>query len=76
MLLWLSLITKIPFDLVRFDDDALPVQADVSIDKSEAATTTQKLENFGKKYLQFAGMEGVGASLLLSGLYTRYATPA
>jgi hypothetical protein len=75
VLLWLSLITKIPFDLVRFDDgDTFPVQENSGTDELiTAAATAQKLENLGKKYLQFPGMEGVGASLLLSGLYTRYA---
>lgn len=78
VLLWLSLITKIPFDLVRFDDDddVLRAQKEAGTRKSEArTTTTAKLENLGKKYLEHAGMEGVGASLLLSGLYTRYASP-
>ena len=77
VLLWLSLITKIPFDLVRFDDgDTLPAQEDSGrggLETATATATAQKLENLGKKYLQFPGMEGIGASLLLSGLYTRYA---
>jgi len=64
VLLWLSLIIKIPFGLVRFDDgDAFPVQENSGTGELETATATvQKLENLGKKYLQFPGMEGIGAS--------------
>ncbi|KAF8319117.1 TBCD protein [Clavulina sp. PMI_390] len=61
VLLWLSLITKIPFDLARFD----------TAQAHDAKATAETLEAIGKKYLDFAGMEGVGAALLLTGLYTR-----
>lgn len=70
VLLWLSLITKIPFDLDRFDEAGGAGGGWVSA-SGGSMTTAQTLEYIGKKYLEYAGMEGVGASLLLAGLYTR-----
>lgn len=70
VLLWLSLITKIPFDFDRFDDGADAEDARGSVTK-KSMTTAQTLEQLGKKYLIYAGLEGVSAALLLAGLYTR-----
>ncbi|KAF9454706.1 ARM repeat-containing protein [Macrolepiota fuliginosa MF-IS2] len=59
MMLWLSLIAMIPFDLAQFDDDANP------------GHTARSLESVGKTYLGNAGLERESAALLLSRLYMR-----
>jgi hypothetical protein len=59
MMLWLSLIAMIPFDLAKFDDE------------SNLGHTARSLERIGKTYLGKAGLERDGAALLLSRLYLR-----
>lgn len=60
ILLWLSLICRIPFDLTKFDeDDSTP---------NETALT---IERIGRNLLNRSGLEREGASLLLARLYTR-----
>ena len=60
MMLWLSLVAMIPFDLAQFDDE------------SKLGHTARSLESVGKSYLGKAGLERDGAALLLSRLYMRY----
>ncbi|KAJ3566930.1 hypothetical protein NP233_g6689 [Leucocoprinus birnbaumii] len=59
MMLWLSLVAMIPFDLAQFDDE------------SKLGHTARSLESVGKSYLGKAGLERDGAALLLSRLYMR-----
>lgn len=59
MMLWLSLVVMIPFDLAQFDDE------------SKFGHTARSLESVGKLYLGKAGLERDGAALLLSRLYMR-----
>jgi hypothetical protein len=59
MMLWLSLIALIPFDLAQFDDE------------SDLGHTAKSLELVGKTYLCKAGLERDAAALLLSRLYMR-----
>jgi hypothetical protein len=59
MMLWLSLVSMLPFDLAQFDDE------------SELGHSARSLELIGKKYLGKAGLERDGAALLLSHLYMR-----
>lgn len=59
ILLWLSLICKIPFNLAQFDES------------DEIGRTADRLEGVGKGYLDRAGLEREGAAVLLSQLYTR-----
>ncbi|KAF8327012.1 ARM repeat-containing protein [Cantharellus anzutake] len=59
LILWISVIANIPFDLTRFDQDASDLD------------TASTLENLGKTYLQKSGMESESSALLLSRLYTR-----
>ncbi|KXN88249.1 Tubulin-specific chaperone D [Leucoagaricus sp. SymC.cos] len=59
MMLWLSLVAMIPFDLAQFDDE------------SKLGNTARSLEHVGKCYLRKAGLERDGAALLLSRLYMR-----
>ena len=62
LLLWLSLICMIPFDLSRFDD----------VSKTSAgASTASKLEAVGLQYLGVAGKEREGAAVLLGRLFLR-----
>ncbi|KAH7912534.1 ARM repeat-containing protein [Hygrophoropsis aurantiaca] len=59
LLLWLSLICRIPFDLEQFDEhDCLGHTADT-------------IESIAKSHLSKAGLEREGAAELLSRLYTR-----
>lgn len=60
MLLWLSLICMLPFDLAQFDEPQ-------SIGK-----TTADLEGVAKRYLAKAGVEREGAAILFARLYARY----
>jgi hypothetical protein len=71
VLLWLSLICKIPFDLARFDNSSNITSGSAPSNDSPKITTASRLEDIGKKHLSMAGMEGNGAALLLSNLYTR-----
>ncbi|KAI0917160.1 hypothetical protein AcV5_007706 [Taiwanofungus camphoratus] len=64
VLLWLSLICMIPFDLEQFDD------------RDNIGDTSAKLESLGKSFLSNAGLERDGASILLSRLYMRKDTSA
>lgn len=61
MMLWLSLIVMIPFDLTQFDDEFT------------LGHTARSLESVGKSHLGKAGLERDAAALLLSRLYTRCA---
>ncbi|TDL17863.1 ARM repeat-containing protein [Rickenella mellea] len=62
VLLWLSLICRLPFDLAQFDDDG-------SIGK-----TALDLELVAKSNLAKSGLEREGAALMLSRLYMRQDT--
>ncbi|KAI0699071.1 TBCD protein [Cytidiella melzeri] len=64
MLLWLSLICRLPFDLAQFDEPD-------SIGK-----TSSDIETVAKSYLSKAGMERQGAAILLARLYARKDTNA
>ncbi|KIJ17787.1 hypothetical protein PAXINDRAFT_167765 [Paxillus involutus ATCC 200175] len=59
VLLWLSLVSRIPFDLEQFDEQGCQGQ------------TFSALEATGKQYLDKAGLEREGAAVLLSRLYMR-----
>ncbi|KAG2010206.1 TBCD protein [Coprinopsis cinerea AmutBmut pab1-1] len=59
VLLWLSIVCMIPFDLSQLDEPG-------SIGK-----VADTVEDLGKKYLDRAGLEKEGAALLLSRLYMR-----
>ncbi|KAJ2930914.1 hypothetical protein H1R20_g6182, partial [Candolleomyces eurysporus] len=59
LLLWLSLICKIPFNLSQFDEP------------DSVGQTAAAIESLGKQYLDKAGLEREGAALLLSRLYMR-----
>lgn len=63
VLLWLSLVCRIPFDLDQFDEPGHKGQ------------TAGILEATGKQYLGYAGLERQGAAVLLSRLYMRYVPP-
>ncbi|KIM25833.1 hypothetical protein M408DRAFT_73897 [Serendipita vermifera MAFF 305830] len=60
MLLWLSLICRLPFDLASFDEIG-----------STSSTTVQRIESLGRLHLNKAGIDRDSAALLLSKLYTR-----
>lgn len=59
VLLWLSLICRIPFDLQKFDDAAQPGE------------TANAIEAVGKDRLNMAGLERDGAATLLSHFFAR-----
>ncbi|KAH9942878.1 ARM repeat-containing protein [Amylocystis lapponica] len=59
VLLWLSLICMIPFDLEQFDE------------RDSVGETAEKIETVGKSYLGKAGIEREAAAILLSRLYMR-----
>ncbi|OAX38758.1 ARM repeat-containing protein [Rhizopogon vinicolor AM-OR11-026] len=59
VLLWLSLICRIPFDLQKFDDAIRPGE------------TANAIEDVGKDRLNMAGLEREGAATLLSHFYAR-----
>lgn len=59
VLIWLSLIIMIPFDLAQFDED------------DRAGETATAIEAVGKEYLGRAGLEREGCAILLSRLYMR-----
>lgn len=59
VLLWLSLVCRIPFDLEQFDEPG------------HKGRTASILEATGKQYLDYAGLEREGAAVLLSRLYMR-----
>ncbi|KAL5520109.1 hypothetical protein ACEPAG_1769 [Sanghuangporus baumii] len=61
MMLWLSLVCMLPFDLAQFD---------------EGYSTVSCLENIGTSELRKSGLERDGAALLLSKLYMRKDTTA
>ncbi|MCO5590073.1 hypothetical protein L7F22_044042 [Adiantum nelumboides] len=58
LLLWLSLICMIPFDLAKFDSTPLN-------------TTMTRIERIGKHYLNSPGKERDAASIMLGKLYQR-----
>ncbi|EIN12617.1 TBCD protein [Punctularia strigosozonata HHB-11173 SS5] len=59
VLLWLSLVCMIPFDLAQFDEDG------------QSGKTARTVESIGKDYLGKAGIDRDAAALLLSRLYMR-----
>ncbi|KAF5382770.1 hypothetical protein D9615_002931 [Tricholomella constricta] len=59
VLIWLSLICMIPFDLAQFDE------------VDNAGYTAAAIESSAKTFLDKAGLEREGAALLLSRLYMR-----
>lgn len=59
VLLWLSLICMIPFDLSQFDEPA------------DIGKTASHIESIGKEFLGKAGLEREGAAMLLSRFYMR-----
>ena len=59
LLLWLSLVCMIPFDLEQFDEIG------------KAGETAARVETTGKAFLDKAGLDREGAALLLSRLYMR-----
>lgn len=59
VLIWLSLICMLPFDLAQFDDT------------DRVGYTAIALETSAKNYLGKAGLEREGAAILLSRLYMR-----
>ncbi|KIJ62569.1 hypothetical protein HYDPIDRAFT_157330 [Hydnomerulius pinastri MD-312] len=59
VLLWLSLVCRIPFDLQQFDE------------QGNGGRTASMLEDTAKEYLSKAGLEREGAAVLLSRLYMR-----
>ncbi|KAH7061742.1 hypothetical protein BKA62DRAFT_779933 [Auriculariales sp. MPI-PUGE-AT-0066] len=59
MLLWMSLICMVPFDLHRFDGAAA------------SGTTLDSIQTMGKGYLAYAGIEREMAAIMLARLYTR-----
>lgn len=59
MLLWLSLICMLPFDLAQFDEP------------ENLGKTASDLEGVAKIHLDNAGIERVGAAVLLARLYAR-----
>lgn len=59
ILLWLSLVCMLPFDLAQFDI-------------AEEGETAVAINNIAKKHINKAGVERDGAALLLSKLYSRY----
>lgn len=59
VLLWLSLICRIPFDLQKFDD------------VSRSGETANAIELVGKDRLNMAGLEREGAATLLARFYAR-----
>ncbi|KAG8944194.1 hypothetical protein FRC00_010728 [Tulasnella sp. 408] len=60
VLLWLSLVAMLPFDLAQFD-------------RGNPGSTFERLEAAGKTNLDKAGLEREGAALLLTRLYARIA---
>lgn len=60
VLLWLSLICMIPFDLAQFDEG------------DSVGKTAISIESLAKQLLGKAGLEREGAAILLSRLYMRY----
>ncbi|KAF8510075.1 TBCD protein [Hysterangium stoloniferum] len=64
VLLWLSLICMIPFDLVKFDKE-------ITSTDNAALSTAHKVESIANDYLSRAGLEREAAAILLSKLYTR-----
>ncbi|KAF9077650.1 ARM repeat-containing protein [Rhodocollybia butyracea] len=61
LLLWLSIVCMLPFDLTQFDED-------------EAGYTASKIESVTKNYLSNAGLERESAALVLSRFYSRQDT--
>ncbi len=59
MLLWMSLICMLPFDLAQFDDP------------ESVGKTASDVETVAKSYLNRAGVERQGAAILLARLYAR-----
>jgi hypothetical protein len=60
LLLWLSLICRLPFDLANFDDVG-----------STNGLTAQRIEKIGQTHLDKAGVDRDSAALLLSRFFTR-----
>ncbi|KAI0072860.1 TBCD protein [Panus rudis PR-1116 ss-1] len=64
MLLWLSLICMLPFDLAQFDEDE-------DEGKRGETKTAVKIEQVAMAHLDKAGIERDGAAILLAKLYMR-----
>ncbi|KAF8513769.1 TBCD protein [Gautieria morchelliformis] len=64
LLLWLSLISMLPFDLSRFDED-------VSVSGGSQSSTAHRIQSLAIEYLGRAGLERDAAAILLSKLYAR-----
>ncbi|KAH8825282.1 TBCD protein [Flagelloscypha sp. PMI_526] len=64
VLLWVSLICMLPFDLAQFDPP------------TERGKTSMQIQKIGMAYLGKAGVEREGSALLLSRLYMRRDTSA
>jgi hypothetical protein len=60
VLLWLSLICMIPFDLAQFDEI------------ESVGQTASTIESLAQGFLGKAGLEREGAAILLSRFYVRY----
>lgn len=59
VLLWLSLVCRIPFDLEQFDE------------VGQHGRLATMIESTAKEYLDKAGLEREGAAILLARFYTR-----
>ena len=59
MLLWVSLVCMLPFDLSQFDE------------RENTGTTARSIEDIARRHLNRAGLERDGASILLSRLFMR-----
>lgn len=60
ILLWLSLICRLPFDLKSFDED-----------NAVDGETAHKVESIGREYIDKTGLERNAAALVLARLYSR-----
>ena len=59
LLLWISLVCMIPFDLDQFDE------------AGKGGETASRVEDTGKAFLERAGLDREGAAILLSRFYMR-----
>lgn len=66
VLLWLSLVSMIPFDLIKFDKEPSNVS-----EKSSSLSTMARIERIGKHYLDSSGKERDAATVMLAKLYQR-----
>jgi hypothetical protein len=72
LLLWLSLVCRIPFDLTRLDSsDAATVRLSVCVRHVTIQTLAENLISLGKSLLSATGKEREGSGELLARLLTR-----